>query len=317
MVIDESHIADGFIDEWNNPLPYIIAHTSGSTGTPKEIKLLKNDMIKSAEATCRFFNIDSHSTLLLPLSPHYIAGKMMIVRALISGADLYIEEPSSSPLKKDYGVIDLLPIVPSQIGTLLENPFLSQVRNLLIGGGAISPDIENRIIDRKINAFASYGMTETCSHIALRNIASDNGIFTTVPGIEILTDYRGCLVVNRHPFSFGPLNTNDIIELLDSRHFRWRGRYDNVINSGGIKIYPEECEKLIDDAIPYPFYIIGRPHNVWGEEAVLYVETEHPDREFLTSLMKSRLPRYHVPHEIIATPHFERTSSGKIKRKLL
>lgn len=317
MVIDESHIADDFIAEWNNPLPYIIAHTSGSTGTPKEIKLLKSDMIKSAEATCRFFNIDSHSTLLLPLSPDYIAGKMMIVRAFISGADLYVEKASSSPLKKDYGVIDLLPIVPSQIGPLLRNTFLSRINNLLIGGGAVPPDMEKEIIYRRINAFASYGMTETCSHIALRNITSDNGIFTTVPGIEIATDSRDCLRLNRHPFSFGTLATNDIIELLDSRHFRWRGRYDNVINSGGIKIYPEECERLIADAIPYPFYIIGRPHNVWGEEAVLYVEAEHPDREFLTALMKSRLPRYHVPHDIIACPHFERTSSGKIKRKLL
>lgn len=236
MIIDELHIADDFLAEWNNNLPYVTAHTSGSTGKPKEIRLLKSDMIKSAEATCRFFGIDRWSTLLLPLSPDYIAGKMMIVRALVSDADLYIEKASSSPLKKDYGTsIDLLPIVPSQIGPILENPFLSRVKNLLIGGGTIPPDMEKAIVDRGVNAFASYGMTETCSHIALRNVASDNGIFTTVPGIEIDTDTRGCLVLKRHPFSFGSLATNDIIELLDSCHFRWRGRYDNVINSGGVK----------------------------------------------------------------------------------
>lgn len=318
MIIDELHIADDFLTEWNNNLPYVTAHTSGSTGKPKEIRLLKSDMIKSAEATCRFFGIDSRSKLLLPLSPDYIAGKMMIVRALVSDADLYIEKASSSPLKKDYGTsIDLLPIVPSQIGPILENPFLSRVKNLLIGGGTIPPDMENAIVDRGVNAFASYGMTETCSHIALRNVALDNGIFTTVPGIEIDTDTRGCLVLKHHPFSFGSLATNDIIELLDSCHFRWRGRYDNVINSGGVKIHPEECERLIADAIPYPFYIIGRPHSVWGEEAVLYVENEHPDREFLFSLMRSRLPRYHVPHDIVPCRQFERTQSQKIKRLLL
>lgn len=304
--------------EWNNTRNYVVAHTSGSTGKPKEIRLLKTDMIKSAEATCRFFSIDSHSTLVLPLSPDYIAGKMMIVRALVSGADLYVEKASSSPLKKDYGTsIDLFPIVPSQIGPILENQLTAHVKNLLIGGGAIPPDAEKALVAHGINAFASYGMTETCSHIALRDITSGDGIFTTMPGMEVDTDTRGCLVLSRHPFSMGTIVTNDIIELIDSRHFRWRGRYDNVINSGGIKIYPEECEKLIADGIPYPFYIIARPDHRWGEEAVLYVECEHPDREYLTDFMRSRLPRYHVPHDIVACKHFERTPSGKIKRRLL
>ncbi|MDD6668520.1 MAG: AMP-dependent synthetase, partial [Bacteroidales bacterium] len=72
---------DEFLAEWRNGDAFVTAHTSGSTGTPKAIRLLKADMLASARATNARFGIGAHSRLLLCLSPDYIAGKMMIVRA--------------------------------------------------------------------------------------------------------------------------------------------------------------------------------------------------------------------------------------------
>ena len=310
---DESTIR--FISEWHNENEYIIANTSGSTGTPKKIKLLKSDMNASAKATCVFFNINSTSTLVSPLSANYIAGKMMIVRAIISGACLWIEEPSNKPLNRDYGIIDLLPIVPSQIEWLLTNcRYTQNVKNLLIGGGAVPHKSEINLIKKGVNAFVSYGMTETCSHIALRNISTS--IYETLPSITVENDNKKRLIINTPQFSFDKVSTNDIVEIIDERHFRWIGRYDNVINSGGIKCYPEDIEQKLSQYIDLPFYIIGEPDEKWGEKIVLYIETETINRQSLMEKITKVLDKYHLPKEIKCIEKFNRTESGKIKRDI-
>lgn len=317
LIEDPAGLADSFIHEWLSPEPYVTAHTSGSTGEPKEIRLLKSDMLTSADATCRFFGIDSGSRLLLPLSPSYIAGKMMIVRAITSGARLFIEPPSSSPMTTGYGPLDLVPVVPSQLDGLLSSRHIGNVRNILAGGAPLSAAEEERLTRSGIKAWASYGMTETCSHVALRDITGKDGYFTMLPGIHATTDDRGCLVINAPQFSFRRLVTNDIIELIDDKRFRWIGRHDNVIISGGIKLHPEQIEAQLTGLIEAPFYITGRKSEKWGEEAVLYIESKSIDTSSLMENIRQRIDRYSVPKEIIVVPRFERTASGKIKRRLL
>ena len=255
-----------FVNEWHNDLPYITAMTSGSTGAPKAIKLYKKDIIKSAKATCSFFNITKGATMVLPLSTNYIAGKMMVVRAIVSGANLWIETPSNRPLNNnDYGIIDLLPIVPSQVDWIISNyqDAKNNIKNLLIGGGALPSNKEEALKSLGIKAYVSYGMTETCSHIALRPTTSN--VYETLPGITVSSDIRNCLMIKAPEFSYKEITTNDIIEIIDERHFIWRGRYDNVINTGGIKVFPEEIEKKLSSIIPLPFYVIGEKHEKWGE----------------------------------------------------
>ncbi len=303
-----------FIHEWYNDLPYIEVHTSGSTGTPKNIQLLKQDIIKSAITTCNFFCIDKSSTLVLPLSANYIAGKMMIVRAIVSGASLWIEEPSNAPIKKDYGQIDLIPIVPSQIDWITNgSTYSNQIRNLIIGGGAISQQREQALISSKINAFATYGMTETCSHIALRNITTKE--YTTLPDIFISHDDRNCLVIDAPKFSFKRIITNDIVEIIDSSHFYWLGRYDNIINTGGVKVVPEQIEEKLSKIIPHQFYIIGEKDDKWGEVVSLYIETTDIDEKEITNQISQILDKYSIPKLIKCIPEFERTPNGKIKRR--
>ena len=315
LIDDPSGVAATFLAEWFSAEPTVAATTSGSTGTPKPIKLKKSDMRQSAEATCRFFGIKSGNTLVLPLSPGYIAGKMMIVRSLVSGAKLFVEPASQTPLQRDYGSVALLPVVPSQIVGLLKSPYLRQVKNLLVGGAPLSEEVSLRLQQLGVNAYASYGMTETCSHVALRRVDTD--IYTSLPGITFTTDSRGCLVINRPTYSEPHLVTNDIVELLSDTEFRWLGRYDNVINSGGIKIIPEVVEQALCDVITSPYYIIGRKSAKWGEEVVLYVEGNRQSAEEILTEARKRLNRYSVPKEVIFVERFSRTDSGKIKRELL
>ena len=309
---------EAFLAEWSNNCDYITAHTSGSTGTPKQIRLLKKDMCASARATNIFFRISGRSTLSLPLSADYIAGKMMIVRALIAGCRLIIEHPSLHPLSNyDAGErVDLTAIVPAQLSGLLENASLiPDLGAVIIGGAPLTESQERLIVDSGMNAYATYGMTETCSHVALRRIGSED-CFTAMPDTTFETDCRGCLIINAPRFSFARLVTNDCVELLDTTHFRWLGRADNVINTGGIKVFAETLEKsLAPYAQAHIFFISGRKSERWGEEIVMTVESDGTfDRERFMREASESIERRLLPKEIIEIREIPRTASGKIIR---
>lgn len=313
----KGHLNDSlnqFLGQWDNTSDYIIAHTSGSTGTPKEIKLLKTDMLASAKATCQYFKIGEGSCLVNPLSVDYIAGKMMVVRALVSGANLWNEKPSSLPLNNwtISNYIDLLPVVPAQIPYLLESGKLKCVKNLIIGGAKLSNDLEQSLIQQNINAYCTYGMTETCSHVALRTIGQKH--YKSLPGYKFSVDNRKCLIIESDTMSFRRLITNDIVELCNDECFEWLGRIDNVVNSGGIKLFPEMIESKIESLFQgRNFYISSRESERWGNELILIVEGCEEIKNLHESLSE-RLSKYEIPKQVIYKENLEKTSSGKIKR---
>ncbi len=310
--------AEAFVAEWRSPSPFVTAHTSGSTGSPKEIRLHKADMRASAHATLRHFGITSDSLLHLPLSPSYIAGKMHIVRAIEAGCSLITEPPSNHPLSTlpdgFASRIDLLPVVPSQIAGLLASPHLGLVGSLIIGGAPLSPADEAAVNAAGVNAYATYGMTETCSHVALRRLGHPS--FTALPGFTFTTDSRGCLVITTGTMSFGRLVTNDIVDLLSDDSFIWRGRFDNVINSAGLKIHPEELERLIAPHIPQGtrFYVTSRQSRRWGQEAILVTDNPSVTKAILDTI-EPILPPHTCPKDVLTDRQMALTSSQKIIRR--
>lgn len=304
---------DSFIAEWYSPEDYIIAHTSGSTGVPKEIRLSKADMRISAKATNEFFHIGPESLLVCPLSIDYIAGKMMVVRALEAGCRLIATDVSNS-FTLPQGTIDLLPVVPSQLAWLTAHPEWSEkIRNLLIGGAAPSPEICADIVRAGFKAFISYGMTETCSHVALARADDPARVFHAMPGITFDTLSDGRLIVNAPSFSFESLTTNDVVELIDNSSFRWLGRADGVINSGGIKMFPEELERLYSPALAgRRFYVSSEESRKWGRVPVLIIEGAKT--EIRAVLESSVTDRRRLPARIIFIPKLPEASNGKIRR---
>lgn len=315
-----------FIEEWQGGSDCIIAHTSGSTGAPKEIKLPRQVVRASAWRSIRHFNLDSYSRLHLCLSPDYIAGKMVIVRAMECRATLSWEMPSATPLTGETPAaqpIDLLSVVGAQVCGLLkaqEKGVMPVVRNLLIGGAPLTPQAAALALKTGARVWESYGMTETASHIALREILP--GVdplatpFTCLPGIEIDTDVDGCLSIKIE--GLDTLHTTDIVEMTGKGQFRLIGRRDNVIITGGHKIHPELVEATIRKAIPgLPRLLLtGRPDPRWGERLVLLLEVEEwPDTEGLLKRLASVLPSHSRPREIICRPSLAQTPTGKIIRK--
>ena len=306
--------ASEFVGEWLSDSPFVEAHTSGTTGAPKPVRLLKADMMASALATNRFFGIVRESLLLLPLSADYIAGKMQLVRAMAAGCRILCEEPSNRPFAS--GLTEratILPVVPSQVASVLDSGLYRHADSIIIGGAPLGHHLEKRLLEAGANAYATYGMTETCSHVALRRLGSS--VYKPLPGFTFSTDGRGCLTVATVGMSFGKLTTNDVVSLRPDGGFEWLGRYDNVINSGGIKIHPEEIEREIMPLLPagYHLYITSRPSEKWGEEAV--VVTDYPELD-INGIKTLALAPYKMPKAVYVRP-IRITSSGKVIRERL
>lgn len=305
-----------FIREWNNAEPFIVAHTSGSTGRPKAIKLQKSDMLASAGTTVSFFGLNARSTLFCPLSIDYIAAKMMAVRAFVAGCRVIFTPPSLNPLAfmPLPRCVNLLPIVPPQIPRLLGSQAARRIRHVIVGGSAITDADEALLANAPTACYATYGMTETCSHIALRRVGEP--AFHPLPGFSVACEPDGRLAIASSQMSFGRLITNDLAHVNADGSFRILGRADNVIVSGAEKIVVEELERAIATFFPSPFFIVGRPSRRWGSEVVMVTEPNPLTSAQILELCRSHLPRHRVPKEVIITPQIRRSDRGKIIRKL-
>ncbi len=304
-----------FILEWNNGSEHIEANTSGSTGEPKLIHLKKKHMIASALQTNSYFNLHKEKSALLCLSANYIAGKMMIVRAIVGEFNLITKQPSSNPLADLHRKIDFVALVPMQLSNCLNEIVQGdRVNNVIIGGGAISKTLVSAFRDSKTACYETYGMTETVSHVAIRKLGDE--VFKAMPGVSFSLDKRECLVINANDITDSVIVTNDIVKLVSNQEFVWLGRFDNIINTGGIKVVPEEIEAKLANRIPGRFYISSVSDVKLGEKIVLVVEENNPISDIvqIKSLI-SQLAKYEQPRQLCVVEKFPITDTDKIKRK--
>ena len=301
----EKEIAN-FLLDWLNSESFILVQTSGSTGKPKQIVLQKSAMIASAKATGLFFNLQPKNTALLCLSANYIAGKMMLVRAITLGFHLDTIDPTSEPLFTNK--YNFIAMVPMQVEKSLAK--LNLVDKLLIGGTKVSYSLSESILKTNCNAFESYGMTETISHIAIKKIGELS--FTVLPNVTISVDDRNCLVIEASELFKEKVITNDIVEIVNATQFILKGRIDNVLNSGGIKIFPEEVEEKLAKYISTTFFITSKPDDILGEKVILVIEATPFS---IDNSVFSELSKYQIPKQILFLETFERTETNKINRK--
>lgn len=305
------------IDLWNEKSPVYLVKTSGSTGTPKTISLKREQLEASAKRSNAFFQLDKHASVLMPLSPHTIGGKMMLIRALVGNYAIEVVEPSANPLRdtspgKMYSFVSL---VPYQIKRLLEETpeKFDSVNCILLGGMGVSAELEEMLMHIPPAVYIGFGMTETVSHIALRKMG--NPVYSALEGVS-LESMCDQLVISDYQLGIERMQTTDVVKLIDSTHFEWLGRADFAINSGGIKIHPESLERLIDPLIDAPFIIGSRPHETLGEACILLVEQLLPADQFelVKDTIRKNFGKYAVPKEQVVHSILK-TESGKIRRK--
>lgn len=306
---------NSFLNEWYSDSSWISLMTSGSTGTPKKIEVKKSKMIISAKKTNIHFGISDNSDVLLCLSPQTIGGKMMIVRSIVGNFNLNIGQLNANPLQEIDQKIDFCAMVPMQLINSLNynSEKLSKIGKIIIGGAPLPIEIENKISKININVFHTFGMTETLSHFAIRQIGVDGkNVYNAMDGIKFsLSENK--LIVDYPEILDQPLVTNEIVNLINDEQFEWIGRSDFAINSGGIKIFPEVIESKINSIIQTPFFITSKSDKYLGERLILVIENSE-----LIQLKKidflNILNNYEIPKEVFAIPEFVRTESGKINR---
>ncbi|PRY86945.1 AMP-binding protein [Mongoliibacter ruber] len=302
--------------------------TSGSTGKPKTILVKRNQMKASASATGAYFKIEQNSSILCCLNTWMIAGKMMLVRGMEWDANVYLLKANSDPLSENWLTfpLDFVAMVPLQVQASINNPIslqkLKQIKNLIIGGAPSGQNLIGSLKQLEINAYQTFGMTETVSHIALASLLKNDLIYETLPGVVIGVDDKDKLWVQGPMSDQKKLQTNDIVEILNDSQFKWLGRADFVINSGGVKVYPETMEEKIQGMVfeyfgATSYFIYGLPDERLGQKVVLVIEGVQKDgfelETFLTSLQKY-VNRFHLPKEVFFLPKFEYTASGKTNR---
>ncbi len=306
-----------FMLDWFSDSATIQLQTSGSTGKAKKMSLSKSSMIQSAKTTGKALDLPAGTEALMCLSADYIAGKMMLVRALTLGWHLHVVAPSNDALIQYDSHYDFAALVPYQVLTQLNA--LDKVGKILIGGGPISKPLEEVLQPLKVKAYASYGMTETVSHIALRAINGENKsmVFKAVDGVNFALDKRECLIIHAPGLVNEPLTTNDMVTLHNSNSFTWLGRYDNIINSGGLKINPESIEHALSGKITAPYFIAAEDDALLGQRLVLVLESPLKDsgRTGVSQSIFDHLPKYSVPKKIYTVSRFLYTETGKIRRK--
>ncbi len=303
--------------DWCNPdKDHMEVFSSGSTGEPRRIRHEKKCMMASAQATLRYFSIES-GTLLLCLPADKIGGLMMVVRALTHGLTLQYIKPSAVLGLAEINKIELLALTPHQAMKTLENinhTDLRQVKNWLIGGAGVPFTLLQKIESLEINAFESFGMTETISHIALRRVSEEEKPFRLLEHVEMSVNEKDqTLILNSEVLGLKKLQTHDVIEMIDLRTFFWKGRTDFVINSGGIKLHPEILEKKITPLIPFPFFIASKNDSVFGQRPILICETDGPDVD-LYQAANAMLSGVEKLSGQINVQSFEYTGNGKISR---
>lgn len=297
-----------FILDWFDNKPYLEINTSGSTGTPKIIQVEKQAMVNSALATGDFFDLQPGHKILHCLPTNYVAGKMMFVRAFILGLDMEFVAPSSHPMENVEGTFDFCGMVPLQAKNSLKD--LHRIKKLIVGGVKVHKSLELELEKLPIEIYETYGMTETITHIAAKRVGEV--AFTVLPNVKVTEDERHCLIIDAKNISGEKIVTNDIVELISDTQFIWKGRFDNVINSGGIKLIPEQIEEKLSTLIPRRYFAHGVADSVLGEKLLLYVEG--PPMEINESVFDI-LDKYERPKEIVFIPEFKQTNTGKIIRR--
>lgn len=345
---------EDFFSEWNNDSDRVLVHTSGSTGKPKPMMVEKKRMLNSARITCDFLGLKPGDSALLCMSLDYIAGKMVVVRSIERHLHLISVSPSGHPLKNINEEITFAAMVPMQVYNTLQVPEererLTHIRHLIIGGGAIDAALEQelRSLPGNIAIWSTYGMTETLSHIALRRIngAEASEWYQPFDSVKISQTDEGCLVIDAPLVCAETLVTNDIVEIesyiynkvekhdkveknevMEKLRFRIKGRKDNVICSGGIKIQIEEVEALLRPHLEKPFMLAKKKDEKFGEIAVLLTEDEDLKKVEATirrllsgksddsnKSSESKSHKYWIPREFRYVEHLPLTETGKPKR---
>ncbi len=326
-----------FCQRWQRGDAEFHLQTSGSTGVPKMITLTREQMTASAQRTAQAIGLQAGDRALVCLSTQHIAGIMMLVRGMVLGLHLTVVEAKSNPFVHipPTTAFDFVSFVPLQLQTVIASEQSEKLRGMkaiLVGGAPVSTDLITALQCVKAPVYHTYGMTETVSHIALRRLNGEQAseYFVPLPGVQIVLDERQCLSTCTPMTQNQWIQTNDIVELNNDGSFRFLGRADNIINSGGYKVQVEKVEHALTEVLESYFgsvfagqrlMVIGLPDEEFGERVTAVIEGDDHGYSIadirLALEAQGTLERNEFPRQLVFLSTLPETPSGKLDRQLL
>lgn len=316
-----------FIRDWFTDKEEFTLQTSGSTGEPKRISITRQQIVASALASERALDLKKNYSALVCIDTKYIGGKMMLARSFVTDMKIWAVDPCACPLQKipvDH-CVNFAAFVPYQVHAMIASNhphLLDNPDTIIIGGAPVDEHLIKKLQSYRSRFYATYGMTETISHVALRllNSAERSDLYHTLPEVNITLDSRNCIVINA-PYLAQEVVTNDLAEFTTSGQFRWLGRYDNVINTGGVKVIPEKIEAALNNifseaGISNRFFIHSIPDVALGNKVILVLEAS----DNVSHIVEKILPRFPFlqkferPKAIFTVTSFVSGGNGKINR---
>lgn len=294
-------------DWFNSKEAHLELKTSGTTGRPQSIALKREALLASAQMSIDFFGFNSETRIGLCLPLDKVGGVMLALRAFVAEASLVPISPQRKVLSLLEEPLDFISMVPNQVAA--EAQHWHKAKTILIGGGPVHQELEEQLKKAKsITVWHSYASTETLSHVALRAIGRN--VYRGLKGIHFSQQSNGCLTIDAERLGLKAIHTKDLVDLIDSSHFIWKGRLDNVVLSGGLKIYPEGLESKVN--LELPFFLAGQPDTALGERLVLVVQ----ERDYHEDLLKALLPLKGTerPKAVLLVDEIKYTETGKIRR---
>jgi o-succinylbenzoate---CoA ligase len=315
------------VDAWHNGQQEFVFFTSGSTGKPKEIIFDREQILASVSTSKQAFGLDTNCLFFCNLNVDFVAGCMMIYRALVIEADLFVVEPSSNPLLK-LGRQELLlnkyrrrvffAFAPLQMAEILKDTnskdLLILAKTILLGGTPVPNEMQEILLESGLEIYEGYGMTETLSHVAIRKLEDRQHTFSILKGINFRINTDGCLEIDYPDLKIKWLKTNDLAKKINNKSFKIIGRADNVVNSGGVKLQLEVIEEKIRESgiIKERFFCFGLSDEKYGQKLVIFIESK--EKRIDLSDFKSFLGKFEVPKEIVFKDKFFETPTLKIDK---
>ncbi|HCS21113.1 MAG TPA: O-succinylbenzoic acid--CoA ligase [Bacteroidetes bacterium] len=312
-----------FCRDWLLGMDAFMRYSSGSTGTPKAISIHRKQMLASVAATAKILKPSSTDQILLNLNPDTIGGTMSLVRAMEWGLNIHVFPADGNPMipLDHIHPFTLCSLVPLQLHDILKDPEsiakLNQFRVVLLGGAAIDHALFAAIQELRPIVYHTYGMTETCSHIALRQLNGEEKQerFHPLEGVSLRLAEDRTLLIDAPMAIHTSLKTNDLARIYSDQSFEIIGRLDRTLISGGVKMQLDELEALFSPLFPdLSFFLYGLEDARLGQKMVLVLESEPFSTPELEKKLKELAPAYKAPKAIIFAPRFERTLTGKTDR---
>lgn len=309
----------------------LVVHTSGTAGLPKLVQFERRAIDAAVAASAFALEATPRDRWVCCLPLAHVGGMLVLMRGVLLEAPVSVHPTFDPRLVGAEEGASFISVVPTMLARLLDAGVeLARFRGILVGGAHLSPDLRERADRAGAPVIETYGLTETCGGVVYDGFA--------LPGVEMRIDddggiqLRGPMLMRGYRFDAratsvaftegGWLRPGDAGEIDAEGRLHVVGRIDDLINTGGEKVWPQEVEgALREHPKVAEVGVGGRLDPEWGQRVVAFVvptdAAEPPTLDELRAFTATRIARHKAPRELVLVDELPRTFSGKLRRAAL